>query len=283
MKSYQNYLFDLYGTLLDISTDEHKAGLWKTMAGFYNVYGCEWDKKSIDKAFWKTDAEERRIMSKQNGSERPEIKLERVFARLLFECKNSHHADICISGEKIDDLRQRYDSEKEEIITLVSQSDWAVAAANLFRITSRKYMRPYPNTIKTLKNLKKQGKKIYLLSNAAKIFTMPEIEQTGILPYFDGLYISSDCGLMKPEKGFMEHLINEEGLNPEETVMVGNEIQSDVAIALRCGINSIYLNTFDMPEKEVRKQIKALIKKEKADKSLYPEIILSGDIGQILR
>ena len=67
MKSYQNYLFDLYGTLLDISTDEHKSGLWKTMAGFYNVYGCDWDKKRIDKAFWKTDAEERRIKSKENG------------------------------------------------------------------------------------------------------------------------------------------------------------------------------------------------------------------------
>ena len=283
MKEYQNYLFDLYGTLLDISTDEHKDKLWKQMSEFYNVYGCDWDRQHLAKAFWKTDSEERQILSKKNGTKRPEIKLERVFARLLFECPKSHPTDISISGEKINDLRERYTAEKEAIIEMVAGSDWAVAAANLFRIASRKFFKPYPNTVKTLKKLKKRGKKVYLLSNAAKVFTMPEIEQSGILPFFDGVYISSDWELMKPEKGFMELLIEKEGLNPEETVMVGNEVQSDVAIALRCGVDSICLNTSNLSEKDLAKQIKAVMKQEKADKSLYPRVIVSGDIGELLK
>ena len=81
----------------------------------------------------------------------------------------------------------------------------------------------------------------------------------------------------------MELLIEKEGLNPEETVMVGNEVQSDVAIALRCGVDSICLNTSNLSEKDLAKQIKAVMKQEKADKSLYPRVIVSGDIGKLLK
>ena len=32
---YQNYVFDLYGTLVDIHTDEEQQMLWEKMAMFY--------------------------------------------------------------------------------------------------------------------------------------------------------------------------------------------------------------------------------------------------------
>ena len=32
MKEYQNYLFDLYGTLVDIHTDENDPRLWQRMS-----------------------------------------------------------------------------------------------------------------------------------------------------------------------------------------------------------------------------------------------------------
>ena len=32
---YQNYIFDLYGTLVDIHTDENKASLWKKIAVYF--------------------------------------------------------------------------------------------------------------------------------------------------------------------------------------------------------------------------------------------------------
>ena len=33
-KQYDNYIFDLYGTLIDIHTDEERKGLWKEMADY---------------------------------------------------------------------------------------------------------------------------------------------------------------------------------------------------------------------------------------------------------
>ena len=37
---YQNYLFDLYGTLVDIHTDEDSPAAWEALARFYGYYGA---------------------------------------------------------------------------------------------------------------------------------------------------------------------------------------------------------------------------------------------------
>ena len=36
---YDNYVFDLYGTLVDIHTDEEPKEIWDKLALFYGYYG----------------------------------------------------------------------------------------------------------------------------------------------------------------------------------------------------------------------------------------------------
>lgn len=283
MKEYKNYIFDLYGTLLDIHTDENSKELWKIMRDFYNVYGCEWKQKPLRDAFFLYDAGERQRLSVLTGVKKPEIKIERVFARLLFEGGGHHSCSLMIAGLDIDTLRRQYKENIEGVLNKVADSEWATAAANLFRTASREYVRLYPNTMETLKSLKDKGCRLYLLSNAQKVFTMPEIEAFGLQDILDKIYISSDYGMMKPEPDFLNKLLSEEGLKSEETVMVGNEIESDAAIAIRCGLSSICLNTFGLKKKEINRRIAELLKTENASDELMPMIIKSGDIGEILK
>lgn len=283
MKEYKNYIFDLYGTLLDIHTDENSKELWKIMRDFYNVYGCEWKQKPLRDAFFLYDAGERQRLSVLTGVKKPEIKIERVFARLLFEGGGHHSCSLMIAGSDIDTLRRQYKENIEGVLSKVADSEWATAAANLFRTASREYVRLYPNTMETLKSLKDKGCRLYLLSNAQKVFTMPEIETFGLQDILDKIYISSDYGMMKPEPDFLNKLMSEEGLKSEETVMVGNEIESDAAIAIRCGLSSICLNTFGLKKKEINRRIAELLKTENASDELMPMIIKSGDIGEILK
>ena len=35
---YDNYVFDLYGTLVDIRTDENRKEVWKSLSLFYSYY-----------------------------------------------------------------------------------------------------------------------------------------------------------------------------------------------------------------------------------------------------
>lgn len=283
MKDYKNYIFDLYGTLLDICTDERKSSLWKLLAEQYNVYGCEWSGKKLAEAFWKDDFEERQKCRREKKIAHPEIRLENVFARLFFECPKTHGSTAMIAGKSVDKLREMYaGKDKEKALKIVAESEFNFFMLNLFRVHSRKFMRPYKNTIPVLKELKERGKGVYLLSNAQRIFTYPEIEQSGILPYFDAIYISSDFEMMKPQKEFMEALLKGEGLKKSECVMVGNDPDSDFRVAVRNGMDSILLNTWDWSAQKIKKTTGEIIKAEGADKKLMPHVIMSGDIAEIL-
>ena len=37
---YDNYVFDLYGTLVDIHTEENDAKVWEKLSLFYGFYGA---------------------------------------------------------------------------------------------------------------------------------------------------------------------------------------------------------------------------------------------------
>ena len=281
MRTYKNYIFDLYGTLVNIDTDENSQKLWQLMADFYNVYGCEWGRKALWHTFWKYDKAERKAVRKATGIEYPEIKLEKVFARLLFEVRY-HDTGSKIADENIDALRQRYLDNQEKIISLVARSEWAMAVSNLFRVASRRSLSLYKNTLKTLDKLKTDGRKLYILSNAQRIFTDPEIQGLDLDHYFDKIYLSSDHGMMKPQKEFLEQLLRREGIDRGETVLVGNEIYSDVLSALRCDMDCILINTGMQKKKDIKKALAKMIKTEKITATSKVETILSGDVGEII-
>ena len=86
----KNYVFDLYGTLVDIRTNEWKPYLWKKMTEFYGLYGAKYTPKEMEKAYHKYADEELETtyekMKGKNGIsclDDAEIQLEKVFQRLL--------------------------------------------------------------------------------------------------------------------------------------------------------------------------------------------------------
>src|SRR5699024_7455834 len=48
---YQNYLFDLYGTLVDIHTDEDSPAAWEALARFYSYYGARYAPAGLQAAY----------------------------------------------------------------------------------------------------------------------------------------------------------------------------------------------------------------------------------------
>ncbi len=59
MREFSNYVFDFYGTRVNVRTDEHKPALWRFMADFHGAHGCLFDPSDLRDAFWRFDAEER--------------------------------------------------------------------------------------------------------------------------------------------------------------------------------------------------------------------------------
>ncbi len=211
---YQNYIFDLYGTLVDIHTDEEKDELWEKMAEMYGREGAVYTAAALKKAYRDEcrKEEERLRKGKQTVYWEVEIEVGKVFSDLF------RQKGVTVKKEWIDDL------------------------AYHFRKLSREYMRLYDGTVPLLQRLQEDGKHIYLLSNAQRLFTAPEIEETGIGKYFDDIFISSDFGIKKPEKAYMEALLRKHALKKEECLMVGNEKESDMAVADRCGVDGLLVS-----------------------------------------
>ena len=294
---YKTYIFDLYGTLIDIKTDEDDPVLWKNMADIYTTYGADYTPLALKKAYIEFCNEETDLLRLElKGSFPdmnpvfPEIRLEKVFARLLTEAPlhvedvtksvlsdNSRNTSPSISMSRTTSATINGKTPSSLSVEELSCSEWAYMVANTFRIISRERMSLYKNTLSTLKALRQKGCKLYLLSNAQGIFTRPELEAVGLVPYLDGIYISSEKQIKKPQPEFMEWLISEYRIDRNSAVMVGNEMNCDMGIAKASGLPGVFLNTFEWSDAKIDKEMKKL-----GVDSDSVRIIMDGDISHLL-
>ena len=212
---YTNYIFDLYGTLIDINTDEESQDFWYKLSLFYSFKGALYDAQELKESY-RTLV--KLNLDNLNNSKYPDFPLENVFYK-LYTNKN-----IIPSDELITDT------------------------AHFFRISSIKYIKLYDNVIELLELLKKKGKKIYLLSNAQRIFTLYEMKLLGIEKYFDDILFSADYKMCKPDPKFYNTLINNHNLNIKNSIMIGNDPICDIEGASNVGLDSLYLHSNLSPE-----------------------------------
>ena len=157
-------------------------------------------------------------------------------------------------GEKIQDVEWAEIQIEKVFLKLFEekgvQADISLAThiGEMFRILSTKYLRLYDGVIDFLKELKQKGKKIYLLSNAQYIFTIPEMKALKIYDYFDGIVISSTEECKKPDPKFFDIVINRYNLKKEESIMIGNDSITDIKGANYAGLKSLYIHANISPE-----------------------------------
>lgn len=92
---YDNYIFDLYGTLVDIRTNENKASLWKYMAGYMTLQGASYSAAELRKRYRSLiSAEQQKQYEKHKDlipkltQDHIEVDLLQVFSRLYQENHN---------------------------------------------------------------------------------------------------------------------------------------------------------------------------------------------------
>ncbi|MCY3733367.1 MAG: HAD family hydrolase [Chloroflexi bacterium] len=74
-----------------------------------------------------------------------------------------------------------------------------------------------------------------------------KIRGAGLDGQFDGVYISGEIGVWKPEPGIFAHAAKDLGVNPRDCVHIGNNIQSDVEGALGAGMMALLVEEDDRP------------------------------------
>ena len=217
-----NFIFDLYGTLVDIHTDEEKPEAWKALARFYSYYGAGYTPAELKEEYRKLTGEltaGREGLRRDSHEAFPEIRIEDVF-RELFRRKRIEPDDPLV-----------------------------MHAGQFFRILSTRRLRLYEGTAEMLSAMRAAGKKLYLLSNAQEIFTRYEMRVLDISSCFDGIYISSEHGCKKPDLLFFEKLLSEYQIRRKTAIMIGNDGVCDISGAKQAGLHTLYVRT-DISPKE---------------------------------
>ena len=210
--SYTDLIFDLYGTLVDIHTEED-AAVWEKTALYFGYYGAHYTGEELKNAF-QTAMAARKAKAGQSYECFPDLPFEPVMAQLFRDRGAEENADAL-----------------------------GLHAAQLFRIASTEYIRLYPGVTEALMTLREKGYKLWLLSNAQRVFTAFELNHLGLAPYFDGIYISSDFGCRKPDIRFFRALLEERKLDPKTCLMIGNDLDTDIAGAKNAGLATLYMHT----------------------------------------
>jgi putative hydrolase of the HAD superfamily len=81
-----------------------------------------------------------------------------------------------------------------------------------------------------------------LVTNGASDLQREKIEGSGLGKYFSEIVIAGDVGIRKPEPGIFNIVLNRICTKPNEAIMVGNDLESDIKCAKTAGIKTVWLN-----------------------------------------
>lgn len=200
-------LFDLYGTLLDISTDEHDPHVWEVLANFLRYSGSRaTGRELMDEYFL-------RVATALDDSpeEHPDIDVLRVFGTLM------------------------------EMHGVAPTKELKRAVAQLFRSLTVRHFGLFPETLEVLQELVTRGFRLGLISDSQEPYVFPELKMVGLQRFFEVTVCSAHFGYRKPDPRLFERALTKMGLTEEDVVYVGDSTYRDVTGAWNAGIHAVWI------------------------------------------
>ncbi|RJR19449.1 MAG: HAD family hydrolase [Desulfobacteraceae bacterium] len=205
--SIQGILFDLYGTLIDIETDESMDEIYRGIAHFLTYHGLYIHRGEVRDSYYRIMKDQR----DKSREEHPEIDVLSIWDTFLSQ-----------QGVKSSPARRRL----------------AKTLAQIYRGISRKRLALYPEAKGVLENLKKSCR-LALVSDAQQCYAIPEIRALSLEGYFDSIIISSEYGFRKPDPRLIIKALSSMSLHKGQVLFVGNDMYRDIYGAKLLGIRTV--------------------------------------------
>jgi putative hydrolase of the HAD superfamily len=205
--------FDLYGTLIDIKTDEDDPGVYATLSQFLAYW-----RVAIPPAELAREYRDRvRSHLARSGERFPEVDVCAVFREIVAE----HRGPLSDGGPDPAD------------------------AALLFRALSRRRFAAFPGVHEALTSLRSKYR-LGLISDAQWVFTEPELEMAQLDGFFSVIVLSSRVGVKKPDVRPFAVAIRALGTAPELSVYVGDNPARDLVGARNAGMRCVIFRGRDL-------------------------------------
>jgi putative hydrolase of the HAD superfamily len=199
-------LFDLYGTLIDIETDEERPQVWDTLARFLGYQGLFVSSGTLKTAFF---ARQQASLA-SSLKEYPELDVPDMLRALLAELGHGGDGQL------------------------------ALQVTRLYRMLSIVRFGLFPDTLPGLRALN-AAFALGLVSDAQRAYLDPEIDMCGLRSLFDVIVVSSDCGYRKPDPRLFAIALRRLGTPASQAIYVGDNVERDVCGAHNAGLRAVLL------------------------------------------
>jgi putative hydrolase of the HAD superfamily len=120
--------------------------------------------------------------------------------------------------------------------------DVAHRIADDYRARRTAQIAPFPGAIETLETLRARGTRMALLTNGGSASQRRSIERFGLERYFDPIVVEGEFGAGKPDERVFRHALSATGCEPALAWMVGDNLDADIAPAVRLGLHAVWVN-----------------------------------------
>ena len=99
--------------------------------------------------------------------------------------------------------------------------------------------------------LKGRGYRMHMTSNGFHEVQYKKLAASGLRDYFDTIILSEDAGANKPSKAFLDYAFAQSGASVDTTMMIGDNLQTDIIGARDVGLDTILFNRWDVPPSDI--------------------------------
>lgn len=205
---YKNYVFDLYGTLIDAEKNWDHDYLWEKMSQLYCFYGACYDPDEFKDKF------------------------EKYLGKMQETDKDTNQLDIDIEDIFFQLFKKKNVKPKNKLVREASR-------VFLLLITEKLEIKPYIKNL--IEQLKEQDKNIYIFADGQATFAKNELRAVGIYTYFDAIVMSSNTRVKKITEKAFESFIESQGLKDKKTLIIGKKYDENIKGASALGIDSVHI------------------------------------------
>lgn len=140
-------------------------------------------------------------------------------------------------------------------LSALGVEDEALAETLAAKFAAERRNRPYiyEETMQVLEQLHGQVK-LLLLTNGCPALQQEKLDGVPeLIPFFDHIVISGSFGKGKPDKEIFMHALELLDISPEQGVMVGDKLTTDIRGGLAAGLTTVWINRNDKtPDPEIK-------------------------------
>lgn len=198
-------IFDLYGTLIDIRTEERDPTVYWQLSRYLSYHGVRITPDRLQDAYF--DSIQRQLS--EPNEKFPEVNVYEIFSDIMHRFGRGPYneqsiVDVCV----------------------------------LFRSLTMRNFSLFPYVHEVLSELRCKYL-LGLVSDAQWVFTEPELRILGLDQFFEVRSLSSKYGYKKPDTRLFKKVLKKLGVKPEEAVYIGDNPQRDLVGAKETGMRCI--------------------------------------------